>query len=113
MGMVVVALLAVNAGVTPEVTINYINLKTNQIRRKLCQALSLLLCKSVLDGDILSLDPAKFGQLLPECVYQDRSARSSALIEETYAKNFPCLLRVDHSPTEGEYESDSKDPHQF
>ena len=73
---------------------NQINLKTNQVRRKLRQALSLLLCKPVLDGDILSLDPSKLAQLLPERLHEDRATRSSAFIQETYAEDFPCLLRV-------------------
>ena len=34
-------------------------------------------------------------QLLPECVHDDRATRSIAWIEETYAKDFVLLLRVD------------------
>ena len=71
-----------------------INLKTNQVRRKLRQALILLLGKPVLDGDILSLDPAKLAQLLPERLQEDRATGSSAIIQETYAEDFSCLLRV-------------------
>src|SRR5882724_453734 len=65
-----------------------------QVRRKLRHALKLLLCKPILDGDILSLNPSKFVQLLSERVHEDRATRSSACIEETYAGDFPCLLRV-------------------
>jgi hypothetical protein len=72
-----------------------------------------LLGKSVLDDDIFSLDPAKVAQLLSECINEGCATRSSAVIQEPYAEDFSCLLRVDHSPTEGEYESYSKDPHQF
>src|SRR5262249_17410823 len=54
----------------------------------------LLLCKSVFDGDVLSLDPAKFVQLLPERFHEDRHAGSSAIIEETYAEDFRWLLRL-------------------
>ena len=71
-----------------------INLKTNQVRRKLRQALILLLGKPVLDGDIFSLDPAKLSHLLPERVHEDRATGSSAIIQETYAEDFSCLLRV-------------------
>ena len=63
-GMVAVAFFAANAAV-PRCH-NQINLETNQVRRKLRQALRLLLGKSVLDGDILSLNPPKLAQLLPE-----------------------------------------------
>ena len=38
----------------------------------------LLLGKSVLDGDILSLDPSKLAQLLPERLQEDRDTGSSA-----------------------------------
>ena len=54
----------------------------------------LLLGKPVLDGDILSLNPSKLAQLLPERLQEDRATRSSACIQETYAEDFPCLLRV-------------------
>ena len=93
MGMVVVALLAANADWRP-CDHDQINLKTNQVRRKLRQALRLLLGKPVLDGDILSLDPAKLAHLLPERLHEDRATRSSAIIQETYAEDFSCLLRV-------------------
>jgi len=58
MGIVVVALLAANAGAVPETTIRS-TLQTNQVRRKLRQTLIFLLGKSVLDVDILPFDPAK------------------------------------------------------
>ena len=88
-----VALLAANAaGVACDH--DQINLKTNQVRRKLRQALRLLLCKPVLDGDILSLNPSKLAQLLPERLHEDRATRSSACIQETYAEDFSWLLRV-------------------
>ena len=53
-----------------------------------------MLGKSVLDGDILSLNPAKLAQLLPERLHEDRATGSSAFIQETDAEDFPCLLRV-------------------
>ena len=93
MGMVVVALLAANAAGRP-CDHDQINLKTNQVRRKLRQALRLSLRKSVLDGDILSLNPSKLAQLLQERLHEDRATGSSASIEETYAEDFPCLLRL-------------------
>src|SRR5439155_12577464 len=72
-----------------------INLKTNQVCRKLRQALILLRCKPILDGDILSLDPAKLAQLLPERLQEARASSSSAIIQETDAGDFRWLLRVD------------------
>jgi hypothetical protein len=48
-----------------------------------------LLGKPVLDGDILSLDPAKLAQLLPERVHEHGATGNSALIQETYAEDFP------------------------
>jgi hypothetical protein len=41
---------------------------------------AFVLCKSVLDGDILSLDPSKLGQLLQERVHEDRATGSIASI---------------------------------
>src|SRR6266478_8657371 len=66
----------------------------NQVRRKLRQAFILLLCKPILDGDILSLNPSKLGNLLPERLHQGRATRSSAPIQETYAGDFSCPLRL-------------------
>ena len=50
----------------------------------------LLLCKPVLDGDILSFNPSKLAQLLPERLHEDRATGSSAWIQETYAEDFSC-----------------------
>ena len=48
----------------------------------------LLLGKSVLDGDIFSLNPSKLAQLLPKRLHEDRATGSSAIIQETYAEDF-------------------------
>jgi hypothetical protein len=69
--MVVVAFFAANADV-PAVTHDQINFKTNQVRRKLRQALILLLAKPILDGEIFALNPSKLAQLLPERVHEHR-----------------------------------------
>src|SRR4030095_6086189 len=90
-----------------------INLATNQVRRKLGYAVVLLLSKPVLDRNILSFNPPKLAQLLPERLHEDRAAGSSAIIEETYAEGFSRLLRHAHSPTEGECENDSENPQPF
>jgi hypothetical protein len=50
----------------------------NQVRGKLRQAFILLLGKSVLDGDILSLDPSKLAYLLPERLQADLNTGSSS-----------------------------------
>jgi hypothetical protein len=51
-----------------------------------------LLGKSVLDGEILPLDPAKLAEFLSQRFPKDRAAGSRAWIEDPYAKNFPRLL---------------------
>jgi hypothetical protein len=53
-----------------------------------------LLAKPVLNGDILSFNPAKLVQLLPERIDENRHTRRSAIIQETDAKDFSRLLRV-------------------
>ena len=77
MGMVVVAFFAANAAGPCDH--DQIDLKTNQVRRKLRSALRLLLCKPVLDGEILSLNPSKLAQLLQERLHEVRGAGSRAL----------------------------------
>ena len=77
MGIVVVALLAANAD-RRRCTHDEINLETNQVRRKLRQALRLFLRESVLDGDILSFNPSKLAQLLAERLQEHCHTRSSA-----------------------------------
>src|SRR6266536_6605742 len=70
------------------------DLETNQVRRKLRQALKLSLRESILDGDVFSFNPAKLAQLLPKRLQEDRDTGSSAIIQVTYAGDFPCLLRA-------------------
>jgi hypothetical protein len=53
-----------------------------------------LLGKPILDGDILPVDPPELAHLLPERLRKDRATGSSGSIQETYAGNFPCLLRL-------------------
>jgi hypothetical protein len=72
-----------------------------------------LLGKSVLDGDILSLDPSKLAQLLPERVHENRATRSSASIQETYAEDFRWLLRPGHCPAHYECYNEGDKPHRF
>jgi hypothetical protein len=72
-----------------------------------------LLGKSVLDGDILSLNPSKLAQLLPERLHEDRTTRSSACIQVTYARNFRCLLRQRRDPVRCECDRESNNPHPF
>ena len=93
MGMVVVALFAANAGGVAETTIRS-TLRRTRSAASSGSALRLLLGKPVLDGDILSLDPSKLAQLLPKRLQEDRATRSSAYIQETYAGDFSCLLRL-------------------
>ena len=51
---------------------------------------------------------------LPERLHKDRATGSSAWVQETYAENFSCLLRVGHSPAEGECTSEGdKHPTNF
>jgi hypothetical protein len=72
-----------------------------------------LLGKPVLDGDILSLNPAKLAQVLPERLQEDRATGSSATLQVTYAEDFPCLLRRGHSPSHHEHEGDYRKPQPF
>jgi hypothetical protein len=72
-----------------------------------------LLSKPVLDVKIFSFNPTKLAQLLLKRFQQDGTTSSSAVIQETYAGPFPCLLRRGLSPTQGEGESDREDPHPF
>ncbi len=92
-----VAFLAANADGAPVTTIRSTLRRTKSAAssgRRSC----LLLGKSVLDGDILSLDPAKLAQLLPKRLHEDRATGSSAWIQETYAEDFSCLLRLRPQP---------------
>jgi len=67
MGMVVVAFFAANAGGVPETTIRSTLRRTTSAANS-GQALWRSLGESVLDGDILSLDPSKLEQFLAERV---------------------------------------------
>ena len=78
MGMVVVAFLRRQRR-RSSCGHDQINLKTNQVRRKLRQAVSFSLRKSILDGDILSFNPSKLAQLLPERLHEDRAYQKQCL----------------------------------
>ena len=97
MGIELVAFFATNA-VGARSDHDQIDLETNQVGSKFRQALILLLGKPILDSETLSLDPSKLAQLLAEHLHEARVTRRSASIQETYAEDFPCLLRVGHSP---------------
>src|SRR5262249_5163322 len=71
-----------------------VDLKADQLRRKLRQPLIFLLGESILDGDILSLNPAELAQLLPKHIQVDLATGSRARIEVTDAKDFSGLLRL-------------------
>src|SRR6185437_4813350 len=73
---------------------NHVYIQTHELGHKAREALILLFCKSVLDGDVFSFNPAKLAQLLPEGPYEHRHTRSSAIVQETDAENFPHLLRM-------------------
>src|SRR5262249_48542830 len=63
----------------------------------------------MLDGDILSLDPSKLAQLLPERLQADRATGSSGILQETYAGDFPCLLRLGGNAKRTEHGGKDKD----
>jgi hypothetical protein len=65
---------------------------STKLGSKLREPIEFSVRKSVLDGDILSLDPIQSNQLSPECIYKNLAASSSAPIQVTNAENFPCLL---------------------
>jgi len=67
------------------------------IRGKLRQTLRLLVGKPVLDSYILSLNPAKLAQFLPERSHEGRDTGSNAYIKKTYTEDFSRLLRVDQT----------------
>jgi hypothetical protein len=71
-----------------------INLKSNQVRRELWQTVTFPLCKSVFDGDILSLSPSELAHLLSERLQEGHATRSSAIIQVTDAGDFSWLLRL-------------------
>src|SRR5262249_2217971 len=73
------------------------------IRRKLMQTLILLLGRPILDGDILSLNPAKLAQFLSKRLQGGRHTGSSAIMQEPYAGDFPCRLRADGRPKRQEH----------
>jgi hypothetical protein len=57
-----------------------------------------LLGKAKLESEVLSLNPTKLAQLLPERVDKDRATGSGAIIQETYAEDSPRLLRRGDTP---------------
>src|SRR5262249_21745092 len=65
--------------------------------------------KPVFDSDILSVNPTKATQFLPKRIDEYRHTGSSAIIQETYAEHFSCLLRADRTTKRNEESEKSKD----
>ena len=72
MGMVVVALLAANAGGSPVITIRSTLRRTKSAASSGSRS-AFSSAESVLDGDILSLNPSKLAQLLSKRLQEDRA----------------------------------------
>src|SRR5215831_7040917 len=82
----------------------------NQVPCKLFDALvAFALCEPILNGDILSFDPAQLVQLLPERVHHDRHTGSIAWIQEPDAEDFPRLLRLNWNAQRNEHSAKRKD----
>jgi len=62
-----------------------------------------LLGKPVLDGDIPSLNPSKFVQLLPERLHEACASGSSAWVQDTDAEDSSRLLRVNRGAMRKEH----------
>jgi hypothetical protein len=112
MGMVVVAFFAANADCTPVTTIRSTFKRTKSAASSATRS-TLSLRESVIDADILSLNPSKLAQLLPEYVHEDRATGSSAIIQKTYAESLALLLRLGHSPTHRECDNEGDNPRPF
>ena len=108
MGMFVVAFLAADVAGVPEVTIRS-TLSRTKSDASSGKRSSFSLCESILDGDVLSFNPAKLAQLLPERVQADRDIGSSAIIEEPDAENFSRLLRLGGRAQRKDYRAEYKD----
>ena len=93
MGMVVVALFAANGVGPPEATIR----STLRRTRSAASSGSRSGFCSANRYSMVIFFPSIHPSLLSSCrnaSKQDRATRSSAIIQETYAGDFPCLLRV-------------------
>src|SRR5262249_20379173 len=82
---------------------------TNEVRRKLRQPFKLLLGKPILDVDVFSFNPSKLPHLLPERLQADHATGSSAIIQETYAGDFSCLLCLGWKAKSQEHDAKDKD----
>ena len=80
--------------VAPPETIIRSTFSRTQVRGKIRKPIKSSLGESVLEGEILSLDPAKLVHLLPERLQEGCVAGSTAIIQETDAKDFLWLLRL-------------------
>src|SRR5215813_1913126 len=92
-----IALLAFFAAAGPLRSHDEINIKMNELRGKLGQALLLLFCKTILETDILAFHPSKLIQLLPQRINQNRATGLGGDVQITEAKHFSGLLRLDRT----------------
>jgi hypothetical protein len=62
-----------------------------------------LFCKPVLVADILSLDPSQLSQLFAERIQKYGATGRSTIIQDAYAEDFSCLLRLGGPAKRKEY----------
>ena len=103
MGMVVVAFWPLRRRVAT--VTDQINLKTDQSRRKLRQAIQFLLGKPILDGDILFLQSSRACAALGGMLHRGpRYTGSECLIQANLCGRFFRLLRIDETAKRKEHE---------
>ena len=112
MGIVALAFLAAkrSAGAGGDDDVNF---ELDQFGCKVRQPFAFPFCISVLNDNVFSFDIAKLAQPLAKCFDPGRKEGRGGRAQNSYPGNSRRLLRLGHSPTERNRESDSKVPAHF
>jgi hypothetical protein len=75
---------------------DHVDFETHEIGCEVGEAVQLTLGKSILDGDVLSLDPSEVAKTLPERLFRRHGGSARKRREKSDPRNLCRLLRVGH-----------------
>jgi hypothetical protein len=90
-----------------------LHLETDQFSGELGETIVPSLSPPVLDKDILPLDVAEVTKTLAECIDEMAFKRKGRVPKVADPWDLLPLLGLSHSPTHGECDTESNNPHQF
>ena len=90
-----------------------VDFEANEIGREIGETVGSPLCISVLDHDVLPLDPSEIAESLPKCLVPERIGGRRERRQKPNPRDFLRLLRGGHSPTHHKHQNEHPKPQPF